>query len=345
MAEALNAMTGKYPRVTVLMPVYNGEKHLREALESILCQTFKDFEFLVVDDGSTDRSVEIIKSYQDPRIRLMHNGTNHGLIYSLNEGMALATGEYVARMDCDDISLPERFARQVAFLDTHPEIGACGTWFRKFGAANKVLRWKEDPESVRCGFIFGPMLSHPTVMFRRALFEKHNLRYSSDYVHAEDYELWVRALRYMKFANLGEVLLLYRVHPQQLTERMSEGQIHSAGKVRLSLLKELGFEPTAEELALHQIVSTCRFYGQDDILARADAWLCRLKDTNDERRIYSEPAFSKTLVEHWITMCKKAFDQGIPSWRYFFCSDILKKTGLGWGYLMKHLLYRVTGKE
>lgn len=337
-------MTEKNPRVTVLMPVYNGEKYLREALESVLGQTFRDYEFLIVNDGSTDRSVDIITSYRDPRIRLEHNQVNSGLVFSLNKGLALATGEYIARMDCDDISLPMRLGRQVAFLDAHPEIGGCGTWFRKFGALNTVVRWREAPERVRCGFIFGSMLSHPTVMFRRALFEKHDLRYSPEYVHAEDYELWVRALHHMNLANLGEVLLLYRVHSQQVTERLSDEQIQSAGKVRLTLLNELGIKPTDEELALHQIVSTCRFNVGDDIIARADAWLCRLKAANDQRRVYPEPAFSATLVEHWITMCKKSFDQGIRSWRQFLCPRIFKNTGMGWGYLVRHLRHRVAGK-
>ena len=110
------------------MPVYNGERYLREAIDSILNQTFKDFEFLIINDGSTDLSVEIIESYADKRISLAHNGQNLGLITTLNRGFDLACGEYIARMDCDDISLPDRLEKQVVFMDNHPEIGICGSW-------------------------------------------------------------------------------------------------------------------------------------------------------------------------------------------------------------------------
>src|SRR5580698_9685158 len=114
------AQTINNPKVTVLMPVYNGEKYIKEALESILQQTFIDFEFLIINDGSTDNSVSIIKSFNDNRIRLIHNEKNSGLVYSLNKGIGLSNGEYIARMDCDDVSIPERLEKQVGFLNSNP---------------------------------------------------------------------------------------------------------------------------------------------------------------------------------------------------------------------------------
>jgi glycosyltransferase involved in cell wall biosynthesis len=127
-------------RITVLMPVYNGEKYLREAIDSIFNQTFTDFEFLIVDDGSTDNSVEIINSYQNSRINLVKNDKNEGLVYTLNRGLSLAKGEYIARMDCDDISLPERLKKQIDFLDSNSEIAVVGTWI-------KVINEKEEPQT------------------------------------------------------------------------------------------------------------------------------------------------------------------------------------------------------
>lgn len=338
----MTGATGQTPRVTVLMPVYNGEKHIREAIESILGQTFRDYEFLVINDGSTDRSVEIIISYRDPRIRLAHNDTNSGLIFTLNRGLALATGEFICRMDQDDISLPERLARQVAFMESRPEIAVCGGWFRKFGAGrSKIVRWRTDADGIRCGLLFDAMVGHPTVILRRDFIRKYGLQYDPAYKNAEDFALWVRVAEHGDLANLGEVLLLYRVHPAQITQRASAGQRETAGKVRLAQLRKMGIDPSPAEFAIHQAVSTCVFTGVDNLFARAEEWLCRLKDANDRARIYPEPAFSRLLVERWLTFCKKGMEQGQWSTRMAYFPKLLAKAGLGYRFVICYFLQQL----
>ena len=333
------------PRVTVLMPVYNGEKFLLEAVASILAQTFTDFEFLIINDGSNDHSVEIIESFNDPRIRMIHNEKNLGLIATLNKGFDLALSEYVARMDCDDISLPERLGRQVAFLDAHPGIGACGTWFRKFGACSaKVVRWETEPDSVRAAMLFSCSLAHPTVMLRREEFASRQLYYDAAYPHAEDYELWVRAMTFMDIANLPDVLLNYRVHPNQVTQCLSNEQVETAGRVRLQQLQAVGIELTPEEFQLHQAISICQPLGIEDLFRKTDQWLCKLKKCNDEKKIFSEPELSRVLLERWLTFGKKCFSRSGASRRYLFgAPDILRATGLGWGGMARVLYERVRG--
>lgn len=213
------------PRVTVLMPVYNGEKYLRKAMESILRQTYTDFEFLIINDGSTDRSVEIIESYQDSRIRLIHNEKNIKLIATLNKGIELALGEYIARMDCDDISLPDRLAKQVAFMDTHPEIGVCGTWAKVIdenGNVNRSIKALTGKSIKRLCWRPSPFI-HPTIMARTSLLKEN--RYSEGYPHAEDYELWLRLSQKTTFYNLDKFLLLYRVHDSGITKAKRELQL------------------------------------------------------------------------------------------------------------------------
>lgn len=167
----------KNPKVTVLMPVYNGEEYLREAIESILFQSFGNFEFLIIDDGSTDDSINIIASYTDPRIRVITNGENIGIARALNKGIELARGKYIARMDSDDISLPKRFEKQVDFLDKNPEIGIVGSWIKTFGGRKTIiLAHPCNPEMVRIFFLFDSPLAHPTVMMRREFLKKNNLR-------------------------------------------------------------------------------------------------------------------------------------------------------------------------
>lgn len=328
------------PKVTVLMPVYNGEGFLREAIDSILAQSFVDFELLVIDDGSTDASAGIVASYTDQRLRLVRNASNIGLIDTLNLGIELARGEYILRMDCDDVSLPERLQKQVDFMERFPEVGVCGVWYLEFGPnLRRVTRCAADHESIRCGTLFNPVVGHPSVILRRQLLLEHDLRYDRSFRHAEDYHLWARSLEHCRFANIPEVLLHYRVHHGQVTAQHALEQMESAGKVRLGLIRDLGVHPDPEEFEVHQVLSAItrpiRFPFQDLPAARQleliDRWLCKLKKANDLRGIYPEPQFSTMLVERWVGVCMVNFvAKGILSARLFTTPRLFALTGSGW---------------
>ncbi|MBU5636449.1 glycosyltransferase [Geomonas sp. Red69] len=327
------------PKVTVLMPVYNGELFLREAIDSILAQSFAEFELLVIDDGSSDASAAIAASYADSRLRLIQNGANLGLIETLNRGIELARGEYILRMDCDDVSLPERLRKQVDFMDRFPEVGVCGVWYLEFGPKlRRITRCAADHESIRCGTLFNPVVGHPSVILRRKLLLEHGLRYDPAYRHAEDYQLWSQALQHCRFANIPEVLLHYRVHPGQVTAQHARQQMESAGRVRLRLIRELGIEPDAEEFEIHQVLSALtrplHFPFQElpaaRQLERIDRWLCKLKEANDQRGIYPEPQFSTMLVERWVGVCLVNFvARGIFTRRLFTPPGLFALTGSG----------------
>lgn len=205
------------PKVSVLIPVHNGEKYLRPAIDSILNQTFSDFELIIIDDGSTDHSREIVEAYADPRIRLASNQTKSGLARTLNKGIELAAGSYIARMDGDDISLPERLARQVAFMDAHPQVGACGTFARDIDPQGKVFDDRQRLVGQRLEYFYWiPVpIAHPTSMVRADLLKK--LRYDEN-VRVEDYDLWLRIVKAgYRLSNIPEYLLLYRVHEASFT--------------------------------------------------------------------------------------------------------------------------------
>lgn len=199
-------------KVSVLMPVYNAAPYLREAIDSILSQTFADFEFLIINDGSTDTSEGIIKSYQDSRIRYLKNAQNLGLVNTLNLGLEAAQGEYIARMDADDISLPTRFARQVAYMDQHPQVGACGTAYRYFGEVNEIKWLPSDHREAFTLLSSTSCLGHPTSLIRRSILHRYQIRYEKEYEYAEDYALWVRIGQVSHLCSLPELLLLYRWH-------------------------------------------------------------------------------------------------------------------------------------
>ena len=206
-------------KVSVLMPTYNAEKYLKEAVNSILNQTFSDFELIVIDDASKDKTRSILNSYQDPRVKIL-DGPCRGIAAALNLGLDHAKGEYIARMDADDISMPQRFAKQVRFLDIHPEIGLCGTlamMFTKDGDY-QLFGTKHLEHMGLLDQLYDTVVCHPTVMFRRELFARYGLRYNEAYKTAEDQELWARALRYTKFYGIQEMLLRYRLHPESASQ-------------------------------------------------------------------------------------------------------------------------------
>lgn len=208
------------PLVSVLMPAYNCEAFVGEAVASMLAQTFTDFELLVIDDGSADSTRAVLEAIRDPRLRLASNPHNMGLIRTLNRGLELANGHYVARMDADDVSSPERLERQVEFLQSHPDVDVLGTMVnlinvdgKQFGA---IRGYPTDPQAIHRFLLRECCLIHPTVMFRKDVVLAAG-GYSPAARHAEDYDLWLRLSDHHKIANLPEQLVSYRMHRNQVS--------------------------------------------------------------------------------------------------------------------------------
>lgn len=311
------------PKVTAFMPVFNGEKYLREAIDSILGQTFKDFEFLIINDGSTDDSEQIIESYPDSRINLIHNERNMGLVKTLNMGLKHARGEYLARMDGDDISLPQRFEKQVAFLEANPEIFLCGTWMRYLEKDTKK-KWTAPAthEGIISNLIFHSVLAHPTVMFRLKTLRDHRLCYDELYAHAEDYELWTKIAFFLKFSNIPEVLHHYRRHSQNFTKIYSKKKRFYAGLVRHNLLRKLGVDFSEKEFRLHQDISNLRFCVTVDFVKEAQKWLSKLQRINKKNGLFPEPDFSKILSERFYRICRSSQKLGPGIWEIFWNSPL-----------------------
>lgn len=228
------------PCVSVVMPVYNGERYLKEAVESVLNQTLSDFEFIIINDGSTDNTCAILKSFTDGRGNLIDQ-EHQGLIASLNRGLAIARGEYVARMDSDDIALPDRLEKQVAFLRAHPEIGILGTACRLIdegGLDLGVMRWPIHDLEIRWTSLLSSPFGHPTVMVRRDILMRDGLKYDEAFQRVEDYRLWTRVLSHTRGGNLDEPLLRYRVHPDRVTSKFREEQLRNHDTVALRTIGE-----------------------------------------------------------------------------------------------------------
>lgn len=330
-------MSNGNSKVTVLMPVYNGERYLREAIESILNQTFTDFEFLIINDGSTDSSVEIIESYNDPRIRLVHNEKNLKLIATLNKGIDLAQGEYIARMDCDDISLPERLEEQVEFMDANLAYALCGSWVEVIDENNVptglIWKYEGDHNKILAALLSANQFAHSTVILRKSILTQ-GFYYDANYAHAEDYELWLRIADSFKVSNIQKPLVKYRVHSTSITGSKYVLMDACVRNLICAQIRKLNFEPSAAELDLH-----CNLERQSlptkGFVKQADAWLQKLRLANARNQRYPEPAFSQRLGELWFTVCDSARGLGLWTWRKFLASPLSHLSGIGWKQKIK----------
>jgi glycosyltransferase involved in cell wall biosynthesis len=206
-------------KISVLMAVYNGEKFLKEAVDSILNQTLEDFEFFIVNDASTDSTSELLSQITDSRVTVINNETNKGLTYSLNLMLSRSCGKYIARMDSDDISLPHRFQTQYDYLESHPEIGICGSFVEAFYAdgKKKIVEFGKDDTNIRAFAFFQSPFCHPSVMIRKDVLDNNSLQYPLQYRIGQDYALWIKLLEVTRGVNLPCVLLRFRKHEESVS--------------------------------------------------------------------------------------------------------------------------------
>lgn len=310
------------PKITILMPVYNGEKYLREAIKSILNQTFNDFELLIINDGSSDQSEKIIKSFIDSRIRLITNKKNLGLVDTLNIGFKEAKGKYIARMDQDDISLSPRLKKQYNFMENNPEIGISGTWVKKIGKKMSFIsKYYTGHNELFAYLLFGTPFAHPSVIIRKDIIEPNNLFYNHKYKNAEDIELWSRAFKLTKIANIPEILLYYRSHPESTSQKKSDERNDAAAKLKLELLNKLNLNPAPEELKIHASPYKLTYLSEIE-LDKYENWLRRIIDANNKIDLFDKKSLNIILANRWFLLCYINSTMGIKSWKKFWQSKL-----------------------
>ncbi|RYY60596.1 MAG: glycosyltransferase [Chitinophagaceae bacterium] len=263
------------PLVSVILPVYNCEAYLDQAVASILSQSYQHLELIAINDGSTDGSLKILESFlNDPRIRIINNLKNEGLIFTLNRGISLSSGELIARMDGDDISLPERFTEQVAYLEQHPDVTVVATRIRLVDEkGNDLGNWKQEyertsPDSIRSYLHWNNCIAHPTVMVRAA--ELKSFRYDPRQKLSEDYDLWLRmSAAGKKIAKLESVGLLHRILSESFTRTRSYNVF-----TRMSIVKR---EFAASQLRKGLVNGFVILTGFTSIVYMVAGWLKGLK--------------------------------------------------------------------
>lgn len=296
-------------KVSVLLPVYNAQTYLKEAIESILNQSFQDFELIIINDGSTDKSDEIICSFNDNRIVYVKNETNLKLIETLNKGIKLCKGKYIARMDADDISMPQRLERQYQFMESNPAVGLCGSWAKvineKGEETGKIKNFTHNKD-LKIHLLFSVPFVHPSVMMKAELLKEEP--YAIQFSHAEDYDLWCRLSRKTQMANIPEFLFQYRWHSTNISQIENPAQISVKEEIIKRELKFLELSPNESELKAHQASFKLYFLGKKNTTPIIDfsfvkSWYNRLIAANKQYKIYDQSRFSAYIWIRWFVIC------------------------------------------
>lgn len=333
------------PKVSVVLPVYNAALYVKEAVQSVLNQTFQNFELLIYNDGSTDNSLEILQQFEDSRIRIVNYEKNIGLIQLLNNAFSEAKGEYIARMDADDVCLPDRFEKQVGFLDQHPNIGICGGFLEIIGT-NEINKKPALDKDLRWWIFKGSPFAHPSVMIRNKVLIHSNLKYNPDAYVVEDFDLWWRMAFVTQLANLETVLLKYRIHPNQVSSSKNDLQLENLRKSQIEFMKNLGisaakYDPDfINKMLSRELICTANNFKKTwmffkDLLSSKDAVEFFGVEDIQEKRFKHASTMINNLIHYKREMLSLLFDKeftallrnaGIQPIIFFFKSLIQWKT-------------------
>lgn len=286
-------------RVSVLIPVYNKAPYLRECLDSVYAQTFTDFEIVAVDDRSTDDSLAILEAETDPRLRIIALDRNRGAAGAANEGLDRCQGEYVVRMDADDIMVPDRIHKQVAFMDAHPDLGASSGGLQLFGASDQVWRFPLSDEACRAQLLFAAPLSQGASILRSAVVNGNAVRYGADWPKVgEDWLFWAMLMRVTRVGNLPDVLTLYRRGEQNVSHGLDKVETHR--EILRHLLPLFGIEPTSATIDTHLMAMTYFATPPDGAaVERLHRWLQQLLALNAREGLFPRNAFEARVRKAW----------------------------------------------
>lgn len=300
--------------VSVVMPVYNTPKeYLSEAVNSILNQTFDDFEFIIIDDCSNEETRMFLESIDDSRVIVKRNPTNYGITKSLNIGFEIASGKYIARMDSDDISLPNRIEKQVEYMESNPDVIVCGCGIKFFSNSTEKIEKNrdyivkiDDMELFRIKLLFcncGP--AHPTVMYNKQLINKYSVTYNEYYENSQDYYMWVTCSSVARMHIIGEVLLYYREHDLQISTKGFSKQQYYAQRVRKAQLERLFVKVDEDMLIIHEKSINGELSPRSTI-----KWLRRLLSANNKNKVYDKKIFSRYIddmiyQQQFMNYCRK----------------------------------------
>ena len=294
------------PLLSVIIPVYNAEPYIKDAVASILNQTYRNLELIIINDGSTDKTLEVIASIQDNRIILVKNRINRGQIYTRNLGLKMAKGAYIGMFDADDIAYPDKYEAQIASLEKNKDIGMVGSWARFIDADGTRTGggWKlrARPEMIPSIMLFKNYFLQSAVVYRKECI--HNFSFKEGYDIGEDYVIWLEILEKYKAWNLQKYLVDYRIHPESVTNSRPELQLEKEKEIFKQQLAKLGIEATEDELNLHLLIKGKNPAIDRKIVKEIERWLLKIREQNDKSMRYDKKMLSRTIFNRWLKACK-----------------------------------------
>ncbi|OYU27327.1 MAG: hypothetical protein CFE41_11655 [Burkholderiales bacterium PBB2] len=300
------------PVVSVVMPVFNGAAFLAQAIDSVLAQTFENFELLVIDDGSSDESAAIAEAYTDPRLKLLRNDGNKGLPLTRNRGVELARGEFVAFLDSDDIALPQRLERQLAYFKEHPALVGLGASVVNTDARGAVISGTMacpgSPAFCQAMLLFRTYFHTSTFMARRQALLAHP--FDLEIGLAEDYDVYLRMSKAGEVMNLTDVLVQYRVHGHNITSTKRSALLAALNTISVRELRALGLEPDNSQLLLHRHLEMRQLPPSRELLSDLENWLRTILAANEVKGVYDKEALAKVVGERWFVVCEDAMRRG-----------------------------------
>jgi glycosyltransferase involved in cell wall biosynthesis len=330
------------PEISVILPVYNCRQYIEESVFSIINQTFTDFECIIIDDCSTDGTFEYLQTLTDKRIRLIRKTQNTGYTVSLNMGLEMTTGKYIARMDGDDISLTDRFEKQVAFMEINPDVVVCGGGYIAIGSDFKFIP-KTSFEDIISDLISVSPFAHPTVFIRNSILKINNIQYDPDYEPAEDYKLWTVLSEYGKLANLSDVLLRYRIHENQTSSLRGKTQLEIGKKISSEFIKNISNGNVDSDLFSNPVLNTYKNY------KRYEDVETDLKTVLKKRGIVISDKFFADRKRHYLkkglTQDGYSIPRAIKTIRLFFVNINLLGSSFVFKYILKSLVFWKASNE
>lgn len=328
------------PKVSVVMPVYNGEAYVLEAITSILNQTFTDFELIVINDGSTDNTAAILKKLRDiERIKILNNTVNEGLIFTRNKAIINCNGSYIALLDSDDVAKPNRLEKQVRFLEANPDYALIGSNIDIISGEGKYLytqNYNIAPDFIPSILLFQNYFAQSAVMIRKSALPKEI--YRSQFPLSEDYDLWVRIASQNKVGNIAESLVNYRLHGSNISYVKAIQLQESYKNIIKQQLEKLGVSASEAELNMHVGIGLLEVPADKEFVIKAEEWLLKLREANAKTKIYQQQIFGKVTAKKWFDICKAS---RLGLWSYI---KLVKSPLMERQYLTYLLKAKIEGK-
>ncbi|NVO85928.1 glycosyltransferase family 2 protein [Hymenobacter terrestris] len=330
------------PLVSIVLPVYNVAAHIQDTMSSLLKQTLPDFELLILDDCSTDNTVDRIKAVHDPRIRLIQNDQNLGRAGTDNAALQHVTGQYIAKMDGDDICHPERLAKQVAVLRQQPDVNVVGSWMQNFGASSYLNQYPESSAEAQVMTLFTLPTGNPSVMLRTELLREQGLQYDATLRQTEDYDFFARYIRELRIHTIQEALIQYRVPPDIRKKEILSERATVADMVREQLLTRWKVSFTSEELKTHNTIAMLN-HGAGVSLQKVERWLLKLLAHNTQEAWFQPQALQRVLAQRWFEVCYTYRQPHLDGFRHFYRSPLSAGYSLGARQQAKFLFQALRG--